>query len=158
MDFKHIDQLLEKYWAGETSLAEEAQLRQFFSKDDVPERYAKVQPLFQFFKGEQEAFLHGDFDERLSSKLRAVDNQRPRRPALLVYIKRATAVAAILAGVLFFYPKGDDISPTERKEAQLAYAEAKAALLLISSKLNKGANKAESGIVQVKKATNMIRE
>ena len=32
MDYKYIEQLLERYWQGETSLQEEAILRSFFSQ------------------------------------------------------------------------------------------------------------------------------
>ena len=39
MDFdKHIEDLLQRYWLGETSLEEEAQLRAFFADGEVPER------------------------------------------------------------------------------------------------------------------------
>ena len=36
MDYKYIEQLLERYWEGETTLQEEAILRAFFSQEDVP--------------------------------------------------------------------------------------------------------------------------
>ena len=35
MDFKYIEQLLERYWQCETSLEEEAQLRTFFTEEAV---------------------------------------------------------------------------------------------------------------------------
>ena len=34
MDYKYIEQLLERYWEGETTLQEEAILRAFFSQED----------------------------------------------------------------------------------------------------------------------------
>jgi hypothetical protein len=36
MDYKYINQLLERYWQCETTLQQEAMLRAFFSQDDVP--------------------------------------------------------------------------------------------------------------------------
>lgn len=166
MDSKIIDQILDKYWEGETSLQEEAQLREYFAQDDVPAKYDSIKPMFQFFKQEQEAYLNGDFDERLSSKLKAVEKQEPKAKSLTFYIRRVAAIAAILVGVFFVTnkvytsidPPGVAMSDDEKKEAKLAYAEAKAALLLISKKLNKGTNKAESGIIQVRKATNVIKK
>jgi len=166
MDSSTIRAILDKYWEGEASLTEEDLLRDYFSQDNVPKEFESIKPMFQFFKQEQEAYLNGDFDERLSSKLKAVDPQVPRRHSLTFYIRRVAAVAAIFAGVLFFFqseffkmddPALTEITDTERKEAKVAYTEAKAALLLISSKLNKGTDKAESGIIQVKKATNIIK-
>lgn len=166
MDSKTIKAILEKYWEGETSLEEEARLRVYFNQDQIAEELVPFQPMFQFFAKEQEAYLNGDFDERLSTKLKATDNQQARSHSLTVYIKRIAAVAAVAAGLIFFLSKSDFINPGERvaldqqeeTEAKLAYAEAKAALLLISTKLKKGTDKAEGGIVQVRKATKVIRE
>jgi len=36
MDYKYIEQLLERYWRCETSLQEEEILRLFFSQEEVP--------------------------------------------------------------------------------------------------------------------------
>ena len=36
MDYKYIEQLLERYWNCQTALEEERILRSFFSQEDVP--------------------------------------------------------------------------------------------------------------------------
>ncbi len=36
MDYKYINQLLDRYWKAETSLEEEEILRAFFSQDELP--------------------------------------------------------------------------------------------------------------------------
>ena len=36
MDYKYIEQLLERYWQCETSLEEESELRAFFSEGEIP--------------------------------------------------------------------------------------------------------------------------
>jgi len=46
MTSEQIKQLLEKYWAGNTSLEEERALKAFFSEDAIPEELKKYQPLF----------------------------------------------------------------------------------------------------------------
>jgi len=46
MTNEQIKQLLEKYWAGDTSLEEERTLKTFFSGDAVPEELTKYRPLF----------------------------------------------------------------------------------------------------------------
>ena len=48
MDFKYIEQLLERYWQCETSLEEEAQLRTFFTEEDVPEHLSRYSDLFVY--------------------------------------------------------------------------------------------------------------
>lgn len=56
MDYKRISVLLEKYWEGETTLEEEAALRDFFSTShpDLPEELLEAAPLFQYFRVEAE--------------------------------------------------------------------------------------------------------
>lgn len=65
MDYKYIDQLLERYWACETSLQEEQILHTFFEQQDIP---AHLEVYRMFFKAEQEiskAHLSKDFDEKI---------------------------------------------------------------------------------------------
>ena len=42
MDYKYIEQLLERYWNAETTLEEENILRTFFCQKDIP---AEMEPL-----------------------------------------------------------------------------------------------------------------
>jgi len=62
MDYKYIEQLLESYWQGQTTLQEEAILRSFFSQTNLPQELRKYQPLFTY---EKEEPLGDDFDARI---------------------------------------------------------------------------------------------
>lgn len=46
MDYKYIEQLLDKYWKGLTSVEEEKILQVFFKQDDVPDGMNIFKPLF----------------------------------------------------------------------------------------------------------------
>ena len=46
MDYKYIEQLMERYWNAETSLEEESILRTFFSQKDIPAEMEHLRPLF----------------------------------------------------------------------------------------------------------------
>lgn len=46
MTIEQIKRLLDKYWAGDTSLEEESALKTFFSGDSIPEDLRKHKPLF----------------------------------------------------------------------------------------------------------------
>ena len=48
MDYKYIEQLLERYFQCETTLKEEEILRTFFSQEDVPVWLVKYQTLFTY--------------------------------------------------------------------------------------------------------------
>lgn len=61
MDYKYIEQLLERYWKGETTLQEETILKAFFSQPDIPENLRKYCDLFAY-ETEKADTLGDDFD------------------------------------------------------------------------------------------------
>mgnify|MGYP000110997543 FL=1 len=61
MDFKYIEQLLERYWRCETSLEEEAQLRAFFTKEEIPEHLLRYKDLFVYQQFQQEEHFRCGF-------------------------------------------------------------------------------------------------
>ena len=65
MDYKYIEQLLERYWECQTTLEEETILRSFFRQEDVP---ASLLPYRQFFIEEDEManeHLGKDFQDKM---------------------------------------------------------------------------------------------
>ena len=65
MDYKYIEQLLERYWECQTTLEEEAILRNFFRQEDVP---ASLLPYRQFFNEQDEMaeeHLGKDFADKM---------------------------------------------------------------------------------------------
>lgn len=101
MDYKYIEQLLERYWNCDTTLEEEAILRAFFSQGDIPAGLAKYKPLFACEAASvAEDTLGEDFDERVMA---AIDEpvvvkakSVPFRQRLAPLFKAAAVVAIIL--------------------------------------------------------------
>ena len=54
MDYKYIEQLLERYWNCETSLEEEQILRSFFRQKEVPAHLLRYKQLFAYQDVEKE--------------------------------------------------------------------------------------------------------
>ena len=96
MDYKYIEQLIERYWACETTLQEEAILRAFFSQSDVPESLRKYQVLFTY-EQEKEEPLGDDFDVRMLEQIGMIPKAKTvtlkRR---LMPLFRAAAIVAIV--------------------------------------------------------------
>ena len=65
MDYKYIEQLINRYLDAETSVEEEQILRQFFAQADVPEHLRPWQPMFAEQASLAEAHLDERFDERI---------------------------------------------------------------------------------------------
>ena len=68
MDYKYIEQLMERYWNAETSLEEENILRSFFRQENIP---AEMEPLRALFADEASSQQLGDdFDARMLEMIR----------------------------------------------------------------------------------------
>ena len=94
MDYKYIEQLLERYWQGETTLQEEAILRAFFCQPDMPDHLRKYQPLFAL---EKEELLGDDFDVRILEMI----EEKPKAKIVtltsrLMPLFKAAAIVAII--------------------------------------------------------------
>ena len=70
MDYKYIEQLIERYWECETSQQEEDILRAFFAQDDVPASLARYKRLFVYEQQQKEQPLLDDsFDQRVRAAI-----------------------------------------------------------------------------------------
>ena len=65
MDYKHIEQLLERYWQCETSTEEENSLREFFMGNDVPKELEPYRDIFVYQSVQQKVEISSGFEERL---------------------------------------------------------------------------------------------
>lgn len=100
MDYKYIEQLLERYWQCQTSVEEERILRDFFSQKEVPDHLKRYCALFTFQQKEKELKLGADFDQKILSRIEepAVRAQRNTiMVKLMPFYKAAAAVAIILS-------------------------------------------------------------
>jgi hypothetical protein len=100
MDYKYIEQLLERYWEGETTLQEESILRTFFSQPDmleIPENIRKYRALF-VCEMQKEEPLGEDFDARILEQIgeAPVAKTVSLRNRLMPLFKAAAIVAIIL--------------------------------------------------------------
>lgn len=99
MNYQYIEQLVERYFNGETSLMEEQILRAFFSQSEqeVPEALRPYQPLFAALQVEDA--LGDAFDERILELTEGTERVKARRITFGERFRplfRAAAVVAIL--------------------------------------------------------------
>ena len=94
MDYKDIEQLLERYWQCETSVEEEATLRDFFAKEEVPAHLLRYKNLFVYQQVQQEVGLGEDFDTRILAEV--VKAKRLTLTGRFIPLFKAAAVIAII--------------------------------------------------------------
>lgn len=150
MDCKHIDQLLDRYWRCETSLEEEAELRDFFIRTvELPAHLLPFKSLFAYQEMEQKLRLGDDFDQRVLAKVEPIVVKVKRlslTTRLMPFFKAAAIVALVfgLGGVIertFYDGKASDYNydtyTDTYDDPQVAYKEVSSAIMMLSKNINK---------------------
>ncbi len=101
MDYKYINQLLERYWECQTTLEEEAILRAFFSQDNIPASLLPYRDLFVYELNEtKEDTLDDAFDARMLSLIGKETPVKARRISIAQRMRPLFRAAAVVAIVL----------------------------------------------------------
>ena len=139
MELDKIERLLERYDEGETTLAEEKALREYFSTEDVPEHLKSYQLMFKFSSLQ----AHKGFDKKTE-----VNSGNSR------YAWTSIAAILIVALGLFFFnnPSGslnkNDLGTITDEE--IALQKTKETLNMVSQFMNEG----KSDLVYLKEFNN----
>ena len=121
MALDKIEILLEKYFEATTTVAEEEQLRNYFSQDSVAPHLEQYTPMFTYFSKAK--------DERFTKQV-------PLKPRVSYHKWISIAAVAVMAFGIYF---GNDYR--EQREAEFAYQETKKALSLLAQNLERGTEK-----------------
>ncbi|MBO0939595.1 HEAT repeat domain-containing protein [Fibrella sp. HMF5335] len=128
-----IDELLERYYEGETTLAEEKRLREFFQQETIPPHLQSHAEQFRYFAATREQQPSAAFTQQLATKL-----TRPEPTRLLGLtpwtLRLAASVALLLLGFVggIFYnqhqnpvadaPLPSAVSPAAEMKKVLAFS------------------------------------
>jgi hypothetical protein len=141
---KHIRELLQKFYDGESNRQEELELEAFFRKAEaLPEEFITDR---EFFASIDSLHQPVDVPENLRGKiidrLAAEEGHESRRRRISIY-----SLSGLAAGMLIIFSvylglmrgsQSQDINQFAIKDPELAYEEAKKALVYISDKWNSG--------------------
>ena len=129
MELDKIENLLEKYFEAETSIAEEKELKDYFSSSDVAPPLEQYKALFSYaFQAKQEQF-------------KATIPLNTRKRKRVVWLSVAASVAVLLGVGLFTFNnynqlKSNDLGTYD--DPEVAFRETQKALAMISESVNKG--------------------
>ena len=125
MNFEYIEQLIERYFAAETTLQEENILRAFFAQDDIPASLQQWKPFFVAQAQLAEAHLDEHFDERLLGLADEVHVQARRIP-LTMRLRPLAKVAALIAIAVLFGTAIEHTTPSRLERSHEASQQAEA--------------------------------
>ena len=114
MDYKYIEQLLERYWSCETTTEEETLLRDFYKQANLPDNLERYRNLFEFQNEQAEICLGEDFDEKVLNKIdETVVKAKHNKLVYRLYpFYRAAAIVAVVftlgLAVQHSFSRGDD--------------------------------------------------
>lgn len=89
MDYKYIEQLLDRYWEAETTLEEERVLKAFFAQSEMPEHLLPLRQLFETQETLAKATLSDDFEAKILQKVEATidTDAKPSAPIVVKAIR-----------------------------------------------------------------------
>lgn len=156
LNHHNIHEMLEKFWAGDTSLAEEQALKEFFAYNTPPEGSEEVAAYFKLLNEQPE--VSPSFDEKIMAHI----EEEKKTPVIrLNSFWRATAavasVAAVVSIIILSNPNNPEGITHADPEVQAAFEETKSALFMISSKLNEGQDHAAEKLVKFHDAQTAIK-
>ena len=146
MDKKRIEELIEKFYDGNTTIGEERLLENYFSRKDIPASMEADRDIFTFYSSSRNEDLP---DDRLEQKIiqaikSEAGNLSGSRRRMILMISSIAASILILIGsfFLFIHPSGPGLALSRYKDTfdnpELAYMETQKTLLYVSEKLNGG--------------------
>ena len=129
MVLNKIEKLLEKYFEAETSIAEEKELRDYFSSSNVAHHLEQYKPLFGYaVQAKQEQFT-----------ATILLNNKKRKS--VVWLSFAASVVVLLGVGLFTFNNYKQREPNDLgtyDDPEVAFRETQKALAMISEHVNKG--------------------
>lgn len=127
MELVKIEQLLNKYLEGNTSIAEEKELKAYFSSNNVALHLQPYKSMFGYFKNQKEV----QFTKNLPLQ--------PRKRNVVKWIGVAASFV-VLFGTAFFYMNSnvsnEDLGTYD--DPEVAFIETQKALEMLSKNVNQG--------------------
>ena len=137
MELNKVEEILTKYFEGETTVIEEKQLQQYFSSANVAPHLAKYSSLFVYFAtAKNEEFVEEN------STIKTLKVQKSDKKSNFFWLSVAASVLILMGiGVYLFYAS-ESLNTKEGlgtyDDPKVAFEETQRALNLLSNNVNAG--------------------
>ncbi|KQB43020.1 hypothetical protein [Flavobacterium aquidurense] len=142
MEFNKIEDILEKYFQGETSIVEEKELKEYFSSPNVAQHLEQYKPMFGYFSQVKEQKSTQEL-ENLVQTDEAIPLKTKKRN--VAWLSIAASVVVLLGVGTYFYVSEKNAAPAVAQselgtydDPEEAFAATQKALALLSNNVNVG--------------------
>jgi hypothetical protein len=125
MELYRIESLIEKYFDAETSIAEENELRNYFSSSDVAQHLEHYKPMFGYFN-----------QARQEKSVKNIPLQTTKRK--VEWMSIAASIAVLLGVGTFAWVNNQERDLGTYDNPEIALRETQKALEMLSGNVNKG--------------------
>ncbi|TRX39238.1 hypothetical protein [Flavobacterium restrictum] len=129
MEHTKIERLLEKYFQGETSIAQEKELTNYFSGSDVAQHLEQYKPLFGYFSLAKEQTISREI-------------QLKTKKSSFAWLSIAASVVVLLGVGMYVYTSSNPVDAHEKlgtyTNPDEAFKATQKALALLSNHVNTG--------------------
>lgn len=127
MDLKQIEKLLDKYFESATSIAEEKQLKSYFSSEGVAQHLEQYRPLFGYFAKEDSV----KYEKEIAVKTRKRSNK---------WLYVAAGFVLLFSMFTFLNQQTSQEELGTYNDPEIAFKETQKALNMLSKNVNVGVN------------------
>ncbi|MCD8166133.1 MAG: hypothetical protein LUE93_08385 [Bacteroides sp.] len=160
-----IKELLEAYYCGESSEADEKELELFFRKENIPSGLEKEKELFLAIHDSFEEKLPEGLEDRLSALITNREIKEKNNRQKWLRITGVAAAVALVFSVAFtlqqkdplFFNRKDTITMSMQDQQQI-YEEVKFILCYVSEELNNGLQEIEKSREEIRTLPEIIRK
>lgn len=135
MELDKIENILEKYFQGETTIAEENQLKEYFSSSDVAQHLEQYKPIFGYFSQVKQ--------QKSTQELSFSEPREKKRNA--AWLSIAASVVVLLGIGTYYFASEKSTAPAVAQselgtydDPEEALAATQKALALLSNNVNVG--------------------
>lgn len=160
MEYQEIEEILNRYLEGESTLEEENMLKAYFSQAELPENQREMKELFGYLNNARTESAPGfDVSATLNSLIEKEwqKETRNRFIRIITWVASSAAVLVLSFGIFQYLNKPEPLIKDTYNDPKLAYLETKRALLLVSRTLNHNTAKLQY-LTKVDQSLNQVKK
>ncbi|MCK9158890.1 MAG: hypothetical protein WCR45_03190 [Bacteroidaceae bacterium] len=155
---------LKSFYEGTTTEEQEDKLLHFFQSDAIPPELRMDKDLFLQMRQRNKIEVPSGLENKISDLIDAENKKekmrlaKKRKTFYLCFGSIAAGLLIIISSIGFFYKQQNEMSQHTLKNSIVAQAEARKALLLVSSNLNFGMNQLTKAQKKLDKTNRIINK